>query len=120
MNNDFLDPINSEGMPKLADSAFALDFLLSAKNGVRNCAYAIAETATPEARTVLRRQLADSLALHDEISHLMMARGWLYPYQPHEQFQLDLTSSDTTVKIAQMQLFPDDTSRQGTFATPNR
>lgn len=120
MNNDFLDPINSEGMPKLADAAFAMDFLLTAKTGVRNCAFAIAETATPEARAVLRRQLTESLALHEEISQLMIAKGWLHPYQLSDQFKLDMVSTDTTVKIAQLELFPDHTSRLGTFATPNK
>ena len=120
MNNDFLDPINSVGMPDLADSSFALEFLLTVKNGVRNCAFAIAETATPEVRTILRRQLAEALDLHDEISQLMMKNGWLHPYNVSEQFQLDLKSADTTVKIAEMKLFPDNTSRLGMFATPDK
>lgn len=120
MNNDYLDPVNSEGMPKLADASFALEFLLRCKNGVRNCAYAIAETATPEARAVLRRQLSEGLAMHQEISELMLKKGWLHAYQPHEQFKLDMKSADTVVKIANMELFPDNTSRLGTFATPNK
>ena len=120
MNNDYLDPINSEGMPNLADSAFALEFLLSVKTGVRNCAMSIAETATPEARELLRCQLTEGLALHEELSNLMMQKGWLHPFHLNEQFQLDMLSSDTVVKIANMQLFPDHTSRLGTFATPNK
>lgn len=32
---------------------FALDFLLTVKNGGRNCAFALSETATPEVRTIL-------------------------------------------------------------------
>ena len=120
MNNDYLDPINAEGMPNLADSAFALDFLLATKNGIRNGAIALSETASPEARALLRRQLADTLTMHEEISQLMMTKGWLHPYQLNEQFQLDMVSSDTVVKIANMKLFPDDTSRLGLFATPNK
>ena len=30
---DYLDPRNAEGMPNLADSAFAMDFLLAVKMG---------------------------------------------------------------------------------------
>lgn len=120
MNNDFLDPINAEGMPRLADASFALDFLLAAKNGVRNCAFALAETASPEVRAILRRQLTEALELHGEIAHLMMAKGWFFPYELHQQFQLDQISADTTMKIAGMELFPGDTSRQGLFATPNK
>lgn len=120
MNNDFLDPINAEGMPKLADAAFALDFLLRAKNGVRNCAFAIAETATPEARAILRRQLAEALVMHQEIAQMMIKKGWLHAYELNEQFTLDMISADTVVKIANMQLFPDHTGRMGNFATPNK
>jgi spore coat protein CotF len=121
MNNDYLDPINSLGVPELADASFALDFLLSAKNGVRNCAIALSETATPEVRTVLRKQLEVSLALHEEISQLMMSKKWFHPFELNEQYQLDVKSAKTTVQIAQMELFPGDTSRKGLFdRTPDQ
>jgi similar to spore coat protein len=120
MNGDFLDPINAVDMPDKADSLFALDFLLSAKNGVRNCAYAITETASPDARAILRNQLTEGLALHQEISELMMNKGWLHPYNVNEQFPLDLIGAQNTVQIALMQLYPDHTSRLGLFATPDK
>jgi similar to spore coat protein len=120
LNNDYLDPINSVGMPDLADNSFALEFLMRAKNGVRNCAYAIAETATPDARNILREQLNESLALHDEIANLMINKHWLHPHQVGEQFKLDLKSADTTIKIANLDIFPKDTARLGLFATPDK
>jgi similar to spore coat protein len=119
MNNDYLDPINSEGMPQRADALFALDFLLTAKEGVRNCAFALTESATPDVRMLLRQQLDEGLALHQEISELMMHKGWFHPYEVNEQFKLDLISAKNTVQIAEMKLFPDHTSRIGMFATPN-
>ncbi|UUZ80206.1 spore coat protein [Paenibacillus sp. P26] len=120
MNNDYLDPRNAEGMPNLADSAFAMDFLIAAKAGVRNCAVALTEAISREVRTIVRRQLEEALALHEEISQLMINKGWLNPFYLNKQYDLDLVSAETTVKIAQMKLFPDDTSRLGTFATPNK
>jgi spore coat protein CotF len=120
MNNDFLDPINAEGMPGLADASFALEFLLTVKTGVRNTAVALSETASPEVRMVIRAQLNEALALHDELSELMINKGWLHPYGLREQFELDLKSARTTVQIANMKLFPEDTSRLGTFATPHK
>ncbi|MBP1155603.1 MULTISPECIES: spore coat protein [unclassified Paenibacillus] len=120
MNQDYLDPINSVGMPDLADSSFALDFLLSAKNAVRNCAVALTETITPEARTMVHNQLNEALALHEEVSQLMLNKGWLHPYHLNEQYQLDMKSAKTTVQIAQMELFPKDTARLGLFATPDK
>ncbi|RAR43539.1 spore coat protein [Paenibacillus sp. MDMC362] len=118
MNQDYLDPINSEGMPDLANSFLALDFLLSVKTGVRNYAFALSETATPEVRNMLRTQLDQSIALHEELSRLMIEKGWLHPVDTGKQYQLDMKSAQMTAQIAQMKLFPEDTSRLGTFATP--
>jgi similar to spore coat protein len=120
MNNDYLDPINAQGMPKLADATFALDFLIRAKNGVRNCAYAIAETASPDARALLVRHLTDALALHEQAARLMMDKGWLHGRHLDQQFQLDMISADTMLKVAGLDLFPDHTSRLGMFATPDK
>ncbi|MED4607438.1 spore coat protein, partial [Paenibacillus validus] len=75
---------------------------------------------TPEVRTVLKNQLNEALALHDEISRLMIHNGWLHPYDVNEQFPIDLKAAQTTVQIAQMKLFPEDTSRLGLFATPDK
>ena len=77
---DYLDPRNAEGMPNLADSAFAMDFLLSVKNGIRNYGFAITETANPELREVLSTQMEAAIDLHGEISDLMIKKGWLHPY----------------------------------------
>lgn len=117
MNNDYLDPINSKGMPELADSSIALDFLMAAKNGVRNYAIALTEIATPEVRMTVRNQMEEAIQMHEKISNLMISKGWLHPYNLSEQFRLDIKSADTTVQIAQMQLFPDHTSRLGMFDT---
>jgi len=50
---DYLDPINSVGMPELTDSGIALEFLITAKTGVRNLSIALTETATPTIRELL-------------------------------------------------------------------
>ncbi|CAM3779705.1 spore coat protein [Marinicrinis lubricantis] len=117
MNQDYLDPINAVGMPELADATFALDFLLAAKNGVRNCAFALSETATPEVRMLLRKLLDEALLLHEEVSQLMIRKGWLFPYGSAQQVELDMKSANTAVQIAGMELFPNPTSRDGLFAT---
>lgn len=118
---DFLDPINAIGMPELADSALALDLLMAAKTGVRNCAMALVETINPEARVILKAQLHESIAFHGEVSQLMMRKKWFHPYELHEQYQLDMLSVNNTLQIAQMKLFPDDTSRKGMFErTPDQ
>lgn len=115
MNHDYLDPINSLNMPELADMTFAMDFLIRAKEGVRNTAVALTETVTPEARAVLRKQLHQAISLHQEIAQLMIRKKWFHPYELNEQYQLDQLSAINTIQIGQMKLFPEDTSRKGMF-----
>ncbi|WP_342562953.1 spore coat protein [Paenibacillus sp. FSL R7-0345] len=115
MNTDYLDPINSLNMPEMADTTFAMDFLLRAKEGVRNLSIALTETASPDVRALLRTHLMQGIALHQEISELMIRKKWFHPYELNEQYQLDQLSAKNTVMIGQMNLFPGDTSRKGMF-----
>ncbi|WP_341478116.1 spore coat protein [Clostridium chromiireducens] len=117
MINDYLELRNAEGMPKLVDATMSLGFLLNAKSGVRNCAIALTEAATPEVRIFLENQLNDAINMHEEISNLMIRKGWFHPVNLEKQFQMDIESSTTASQIASMDLFPGDTSRSGMFAT---
>jgi spore coat protein CotF len=112
---DYVDPANALNMPEMADMTFAMDFLMRAKEGVRNTAAALTEVASPEVRVLLRAQLRQGIALHQEISELMVRKKWFHPHELQEQYQLDRLSADNTVAIAGMKLFPDDTSRKGMF-----
>lgn len=118
MINDYLEVKNAEGMPNLADGTFALSFLLFAKNGIITYASALTEVTHPDLRTSLTNQLRDAIALHTEIANLMIAKGWLHPYHVREQFELDMKSSQMALMISGLELFPGDTSRLRTFATP--
>jgi spore coat protein CotF len=120
MINDYLELRNAEGMPKLVDATMSLAFLLNAKSGVRNCAIALSESATPEVRTVLQNQLNTAINMHEKIYQLMVDKGWFYPQNLDKQFQMDIESSTTASQIASLNLFPGDTSRIGTFATPEK
>lgn len=120
MNQDYLDPKYAEGMPKMADSAFAMDFLLTTKTGIRYYAVTLTETANPELRSALYRQMEEAIDLHTEITDLMLRKGWLYPHDVGKQVELDIKSADMALAIADMNLFPLDTDRLGTFATPDK
>jgi spore coat protein CotF len=115
MNHDYQDPINALHVPELADLTFATDFLIRAKEGVRNIAIALTETASPEARAVLRSQLHQAIELHQEIAELMIGKKWFHPYELRDQYKLDQLSANNTVMIGRMNLFPGDTSRKGMF-----
>ncbi|MGG3030645.1 spore coat protein [Bacillus stercoris] len=115
MNNDYLDPINSLNVPELADTTFAMDFLIRAKEGVRNTAVALTETASPDVRTLLRKQLMQGIAMHQEITELMISKKWFHPYELSEQYKLDQLSAKNTIMVGNMNLFPDETNRKGMF-----
>ncbi|MCY7906443.1 spore coat protein [Bacillus inaquosorum] len=115
MNHDHLDPINSLNMPELADTTFAMDFLIRAKEGVRNTAVALTETASPDVRALLRKQLMQGIAIHQEITELMISKKWFHPYELSEQYKLDQLSAKNTIMVGNMNLFPEDTNRKGMF-----
>ncbi|MGG0776405.1 spore coat protein [Bacillus rugosus] len=115
MNHDHLDPINSLNMPELADTTFAMDFLIRVKEGVRNTAVALTETASPDVRVLLRKQLMQGIAMHQEITELMISKKWFHPYELSEQYKLDQLSAKNTIMVGNMNLFPDETNRKGMF-----
>lgn len=117
MIKDYLEVRNSEGMPKLVDMTMSMAFLLNAKTGVRNCAIALTEAASPEVRAFLRNELNNAIRMHEEITTMMIQKGWFHPVNLEKQFQMDVESSQTASEIAAMDLFPGDTSRRGMFAT---
>lgn len=120
MIKDYLEIRNAEGMPEMVDSTIALDFLIAAKTGVRNCAFALTEAATPEVRAFLTTQLENAINLHEEVAQLMVNKKWFHPHDVNKQLKIDMESSHTAVQIAELELFPGDTSRLGTFATPEK
>ncbi|GGF28070.1 MULTISPECIES: spore coat protein [Halobacillus] len=115
MNNDYLDPINSLHVPELADTTFAMDFLLRAKEGVRNTAVALTESASPEVRELLRNQLMQGIAMHQEITELMIDKKWFHPNELSEQYKLDQLSANNTLMMGKMNLFPVNNNRKGMF-----
>ncbi|GAA0314816.1 spore coat protein [Bacillus carboniphilus] len=118
MNQDYLDPKYAEGMPKTVDASVAMDFLLSVKTGIRYYAVTLTETATHDLREVLYHQMDKAIDLYAELVDLMLEKGWLSPHDLGKQVELDWKSADTALSIAEMNLYPRDTDRLGTFATP--
>lgn len=118
MNNDYLEIDNADGMPGLVDSTIAMEFLMTVKTGLRNSAFALTEIEDKESRIAIRNMLNDSINLHGEVTDLLIAKGWLHPYEVNEQFKIDNIAAKTAMRIAELDLFPGNTSRLGTFATP--
>lgn len=81
------------GMRKSSDqdmtAFYAAHLLILAKTAVRNYAIAITETATPQLRATLQKQLNAAIALHGKVFYFMYERG-LYPaYQLDRLLALD-------------------------------
>ena len=116
--NDYLDPINSVGMPEKIDSVIALDLLLTVKESIRNYAVALTETASPGVRTTIRNQMEAAIVYQTEVAKLMMKKKWFHPYDLSEQQALDLIAAQNAIDIAGLDLFPGNTNRKGLFPTP--
>ncbi|MFS0674727.1 spore coat protein [Ornithinibacillus sp. 179-J 7C1 HS] len=115
MNQDYLDPINALHVPELADTTLAMDLLLRSKEGVRNIAVALTEAASPDVRILLRNQLMQGIAMHQEITELMINKKWFHPHELSEQYKLDQLSANNTLMIGKMNLLPVETNRKGMF-----
>ena len=87
------------GMGGMSDQVIATDFLVSAKSGVQNYAVAITETTSPQVRTILRSQLNDAIATHEVISNFMMKKGFYHAYDMHEQYKIDMKTTDTALNL---------------------
>ncbi|MCM3144443.1 spore coat protein [Brevibacillus sp. MER 51] len=88
------------GMGGLTDQVIAMDFLISAKSGVRNYAMALTETGTPEIKEILTKHLEEAIDLHERISLYMIERGWYHPWNVTEQIQLDQQNIQTALNLS--------------------
>lgn len=95
--NQFLE--NMTGMNVLNDQAIANDFLISAKTGVRNLAYAITETASPELRKVLRKHLEEAITTHEKAINYMLNQNWYPAYNVDQLVQMDINTSQQILKL---------------------
>ncbi|MED4283356.1 spore coat protein [Priestia megaterium] len=84
----------------LDDLAIATDLLLSAKNGVRTYAVALTETATPEVRKVLKKQLDEAIELHEKIAQYMIDNEMYHAYDVEEQVNHDFKKADKALELA--------------------
>ncbi|MGF9910610.1 spore coat protein [Brevibacillus porteri] len=87
------------GMGGLTDQVIAMDFLISAKSGVRNYAMALTETGNPEIKATLTKQLEEAIDLHEKISLYMIERGWYHPWNVTEQIQFDQQNIQTALNL---------------------
>ncbi|WP_411730345.1 spore coat protein [Planococcus sp. 4-30] len=83
----------------LDDMAIATDFLVTSKAAVRNLAVAITETATPEVKNLLRRELDLAIDTHDKIAQYMIKNDMYHAYNIEEQVEHDLKKADVALEL---------------------
>lgn len=90
---------NLTGMGTMTDQVIATDFLIAAKTGIQNYAIALTETASPDIKAVLRRQLDEAISTHEQITNYMMRKGYYRPYHIPEQIELDRKNIQTALNL---------------------
>ncbi len=90
---------NLTGMGTMTDQVIAMDFLIAAKTGIQNYAIALTETASPDIKAVLRRQLDEAISTHERITNYMMRNGYYRPYHIPEQIELDRKNIQTALNL---------------------
>ncbi|MGY3716615.1 spore coat protein [Sutcliffiella cohnii] len=83
-----------------ADNGFyAGDFLAFAKSAVRNYSVAITETATPQLRAVLKKQLNGAVDTHAKVFYYMYERS-IYPsYDLNQLLQNDVELANKAISM---------------------
>lgn len=87
------------GMDGLSDQMVAMDLLIAAKSGIRNYAFAVTESGTPEVKEILTRHLVEALDMHEQISNYMVEKGWYQAWDMNEQINLDLNNINTALNL---------------------
>ncbi|PYI55687.1 spore coat protein [Paenibacillus flagellatus] len=87
------------GVDTLTDQVIAMDMLIAAKSGVHNYAVALTETASPDIREVLARQLEEAIELYGQLTDYVVRKRFYIPRDVPEQIRLDLQNAKTALAI---------------------
>ena len=90
---------NIAGMGNMTDQVIATDFLIASKQAIKNYSSALAETASPQVRDVLSRQLNAAISTHEKITNYMMDKGYYHAYNPQEQIRVDMRAAETVMGL---------------------
>lgn len=94
---DLLKELDKSGEDK--DQIIATELLVTAKSAVRTYAVALTETATPEVRDVLKRQLNQAIDQHARIADYMLEKNMYYAHDVDKQLELDKKKVKTVKKL---------------------
>ncbi len=90
---------NITGMNVLNDQTIAGDLLIASKTGVRNLAYAITETVSPEVRQLLKKHLDEAIDSHNKVFNYLQNHNWYDAYNVDALLQQDLKISQSVINL---------------------
>lgn len=88
------------GMGAINDEVIANDLLQSAKSAIKGTAAALAETASPDVRNALRRQLDDAVSFHEQVANYAMSNGYYHPHNFSEQMRVDMKYANNAMNLS--------------------
>ncbi|MEC1645915.1 spore coat protein [Bacillus halotolerans] len=92
-------PRDDEEEERADNPFFSGDLLGFAKTSVRNYAIAITETATPQLRTVLVKQLNAAIKLHAQVYQYMYQHGYYPSYNLSELLKNDVRNANKAISM---------------------
>lgn len=81
------------------DGFYAGDLLAFKKTAVRNYSVAITETATPQLRAVLKKQINQAIDGHAEIFNYMYSKSMYPSYNLHDILQNDVNLANKALSM---------------------
>lgn len=90
---------NLKRASKQRDELIATDLLITAKSAVRAYAVAVTETASPEVRKVLVKQLNQAIEDHAEIAEYMIQNDMYMAYDIEKQLKHDKEKVDKALEL---------------------
>lgn len=90
---------NLKRASKQRDELIATDLLVTAKSAVRAYAVAVTETASPEVRKVLVKQLNQAIEDHAEIADYMIQNDMYMAYDIEKQLKHDKEKVANTLQL---------------------
>ncbi|SPT85600.1 putative spore coat protein F [Niallia circulans] len=97
MGMSFMDKLKATG--KMCDELIATELLISAKATVRTYAVAITETASPQVREILKKQLNEAIDNHAKIANYMIKNDMYYAYDVDKQLEHDKEKIDISLEL---------------------
>ncbi|WP_303984930.1 spore coat protein [Niallia circulans] len=93
----FMDKLKATG--KMSDELIATELLVSAKATVRMYAVALTETASPQVREILKKQLNEAIDNHAKIANYMIKNNMYYAYDVDKQLEHDKEKLDQSLEL---------------------